>query len=190
MAINESIIAISCDIFMNIMNSKPVNIFKSNQYYCNNGSSIGGRCICIRGYSGTYCNRVMHCKFNKFQSNGSCVDCSDGWKGINCDQIQCIHGVSDASGQNCICEMPYSGQFCKSLETSDVYFYYNQKVYQFGPIGALSILPLLVILFGCERTAQSRRIKRIEKHLYEQNIIVNRHKISTFLTRKTKMTSN
>ncbi|CAG9538043.1 unnamed protein product [Cercopithifilaria johnstoni] len=153
---------------------------------CNNGNVIGGRCVCIDGYSGTYCNRVMHCKLNKFRSNGSCIDCADGWTGTNCDQIQCVHGVPDATEQNCVCNLPYSGQFCKSLETSDVYSYYNHKVFKMGPIGALSIIPLLVILFGCERTAKSRRIKRVEEHLNGQNIIVNRRKISTFLTTKTK----
>lgn len=55
-----------------------------------------------------------------------------------------------------------------------------------GPIGAVAILPLLFILFGCERTAKSRRIKRVEEHLYGQNIIVNHRKISTFFTTKFK----
>ncbi|KAL3990868.1 hypothetical protein ACH3XW_33565 [Acanthocheilonema viteae] len=157
---------------------------------CNNGSAIGGRCVCIAGYSGPYCNRVMHCKFNKLRSNGSCIDCSTGWTGVNCDQIECIHGVPDVIGQNCLCNVPYSGQFCKFLETSDVYSYYNHKVYKMGPIGAISIIPLIVILFGCERTAKSRRIRRVEEHLSGQNIIVNRNKISTFLTAKQKVTNN
>ncbi|OZC09031.1 hypothetical protein X798_03962, partial [Onchocerca flexuosa] len=163
---------------------------KKFKFSCNNGDAIGRRCICINGYSGTHCNRVMHCKFNEIRSNGSCFDCSDGWKGTKCDLIQCIHGVPDAIGQNCICQKPYSGQFCESLETADVYSYYNHKVYKFGPIGALLILPLVTILYGCERTAQSRRIKRVEEHLSGQNIIVNRSKISTFLTAKTKNASN
>uniref|UniRef100_A0A0R3RJC6 EGF-like domain-containing protein n=1 Tax=Elaeophora elaphi TaxID=1147741 RepID=A0A0R3RJC6_9BILA len=153
---------------------------------CNNGSAVGGKCVCISGYSGTYCNRIMHCKSSKLRSNGSCFGCSDGWEGANCDQIQCIHGVPDEVGQNCICDIPYSGQFCKSLETADVYSYYNHKVYKVGPIGVLSILPLIIILFGCERTARSRRIKRVEEHLYGQNIIVNRHMISTILNTKPK----
>lgn len=55
-----------------------------------------------------------------------------------------------------------------------------------GPIGALSILPLLIILFGCERTARYRRIKRVEEHLYGQNIMVNRHRILTVFKEKKK----
>uniref|UniRef100_A0A915Q0F0 EGF-like domain-containing protein n=1 Tax=Setaria digitata TaxID=48799 RepID=A0A915Q0F0_9BILA len=156
--------------------------FRNN--ICENGSIVGGRCVCMNGYSGTYCNRVMHCKFNKLQPNGSCLDCIDGWEGINCDHIQCINGVPDATGQYCLCEKPYGGKFCTTLQTSDVYSYYNHKVYKFGPIGALLILPLVLILYGCERTAQFRRIKRVEEHLHRQNVIVNRHKISNFLTTK------
>uniref|UniRef100_A0A183EL16 EGF-like domain-containing protein n=1 Tax=Gongylonema pulchrum TaxID=637853 RepID=A0A183EL16_9BILA len=109
-----------------------------------------------------------------------------GWKREKCDLIDCVHGEPDNSEQKCICERPYSGQFCEALQTADVYSYYNHKVVALGPIGALSIIPLLIILYGCERTEKSRQIRRVEKQLYVQNIVANRRNISTLLTSKTK----
>lgn len=83
----------------------------------------------------------------------SCVDCSEGWKGVNCDKIQCMHGVPDATEQHCLCKMPYSGQFCQSLEASDVYYYYNQKVFFH--------IPIAIFLIYCIAKCSSTSIRGI-----------------------------
>ncbi|KAI6220376.1 Tenascin-X [Aphelenchoides fujianensis] len=133
---------------------------------CYNGrKDASGACVCDQDYAGRLCERKKHCAGFERQANLSCVDCESGWTGAECDHVDCGPNGVPASPTLCTCQKPYSGQFCEELRTKDVYLYYNKAIYSMGPLGVLSILPLLCILFGCKKLAQVREVKRAEEVL-------------------------
>lgn len=50
-----------------------------------------------------------------------------------------------------------------------------------GPLGALSLIPLLAILYGCKYKAQRRQVRRIEEMLVDQNVNANRDRLIKLL---------
>ncbi|KHN81433.1 hypothetical protein Tcan_03056 [Toxocara canis] len=130
----------------------------------------------------------MHCaNFERFV-DGECIGCEIGWYGDYCELIECVHGSAIQSSQSCKCIPPYSGDRCDNLKTSDVYSYYNHKVFVLGPLGAITLIPLLVILYGCRYKAKRRQVRRIEKMLVSQNINVNKERVAALLDAKTLIT--
>ncbi|VDM41175.1 unnamed protein product [Toxocara canis] len=124
-------------------------------------------------------------KIAKKLINFRCVECEKGWSGEQCEQIECKRGESDQEKQKCICPKPYSGQHCESLTTADVYSYYNHMAFSLGPLGVITIIPMLIALYGCEYMARKRKIRRVESMLGDQHINVNRRVVSDLLEPKT-----
>lgn len=94
----------------------------------------------------------------------------------------CKHGIQDEFEQKCICNKPYSGDFCEKLTTADVYLHYNSKMANFfGPLGALLIVPLFAIYYGCEYFAQKRQVKRIGQMWSDQNVSVDSQAVKNLL---------
>ncbi|EYC09261.1 hypothetical protein Y032_0061g3242 [Ancylostoma ceylanicum] len=133
---------------------------------CVNGELDGERCFCKDGWTGAMCHRRMNCDGYERHTNGSCIECAEGWIGPDCDAIDCNgHGAPNYDLTSCKCEKPYSGQFCETFVTKDIYSYYNNIVSQTGALGVLSCIPLLLIYALCDRFAKRRQRERVEKHL-------------------------
>uniref|UniRef100_A0A0M3I4M5 EGF-like domain-containing protein n=1 Tax=Ascaris lumbricoides TaxID=6252 RepID=A0A0M3I4M5_ASCLU len=148
---------------------------------CVHGNEINGRCLCEQNFVGHHCEKKMHCaNFERF-SNGECIGCEIGWYGDYCELIECVHGSAITNSQSCECIPPYSGERCNSLKTTDIFSYYNHKVLVLGPLGALSLIPLLAILYGCKYKAQRRQVRRIEEMLVDQNVNANRDRLIKLL---------
>ena len=129
--------------------------------------------------------------------NFSCKECEEHYYGESCDLMNCTHGTQDEFYQKCVCEKPYSGDFCDTLLTEDVYLFYNSKMvtavsylfriqtffipFQIGPLGALTILPLFIIYYGCEFMAQKRQVKRIGEMMSDQNVTVDSQAVKNLL---------
>jgi len=135
---------------------------------CYNGKqNFKGECICDLDFSGKLCERRKHCATFDRHANYSCIECKEGWTGSECDFIHCENGVPK-SATECECDEPYSGEYCTQLKTTDVYLYYNRAIYSMGPLGVLSIIPLILILIGCERLSKRRQLKQAEEAMEEQ----------------------
>ncbi|RCN51428.1 EGF-like domain protein [Ancylostoma caninum] len=133
---------------------------------CVNGELDGERCFCKDGWTGAMCHRRMNCDGYERHTNGSCIECAKGWTGPDCDAIDCNgHGTPNYDLTSCNCEKPYSGQFCETFVTKDIYSYYNNIVSQTGALGVLSCIPLLLIYALCDRFAKRRQRERVERHL-------------------------
>ncbi|VDM56911.1 unnamed protein product [Angiostrongylus costaricensis] len=133
---------------------------------CINGELEGGLCYCRDGWTGASCHRRMNCDGFEREPNGSCVSCLEGWTGSDCDAINCNdHGTPNYDLTSCSCEKPYSGRFCETFVTSDIYSYYNRTVSKSGAIGILTCIPLILIYITCDRYAKRRQRERVEKHL-------------------------
>ena len=102
------------------------SIFSTILYRCVNGKVNSGRCTCDSGYIGKHCELKMNCGSNERNPNGSCRGCKENFSGRYCEEIQCANGKPEE--QKCVCEKPYSGEFCDQLTTADVYLYYNKKM--------------------------------------------------------------
>ncbi|CAK5120397.1 unnamed protein product [Meloidogyne enterolobii] len=132
--------------------------------FCAHGASVGGRCICDHGWAGTNCQREMHCATFERTANGSCPVCQSNFQGDKCEYIECQNGGQESlETQNCNCPKPYSGRFCDELLTENVYHYYNSKVATLGPLGLISVIPMICLYVLCERFARKRQVRRIEK---------------------------
>uniref|UniRef100_A0A914YPM1 EGF-like domain-containing protein n=1 Tax=Panagrolaimus superbus TaxID=310955 RepID=A0A914YPM1_9BILA len=141
----------------------------ASNYECQNGGILkDGKCECQVGFLGSRCQRTMHCAGHKVKIDGTCVKCDDGYIGLHCDVIQCKNGQR-LYGEICNCTKPWSGRVCDQLLTSDVYLYYNRMITQFGPIGVIIIIPMILIRYGCSKLARKRQVKRVERSLEEQN---------------------
>ncbi|KJH53048.1 hypothetical protein DICVIV_00733 [Dictyocaulus viviparus] len=154
---------------------------------CLNGELDGNLCYCRDGWTGASCHRRMNCDGFERKPNGSCVMCSDGWTGPDCDAIHCNdRGSPNYDLTSCTCEKPYSGQFCETFITKDIYSYYNRIVSNFGAIGVLSCIPLIIIYVTCDRHAKRRHRERVERHLTgtmitHPEMVVNRQAIAHLL---------
>lgn len=74
------------------------------------------------------------------------------------------------------------GKFCGDLETEDVYLLYNSRVAVLGPLGAISIIPLIMIYYGCEHFARKRQIRRIERLWIDQaDVSIDSEKVKHLL---------
>ncbi|KAK5982065.1 hypothetical protein GCK32_000818 [Trichostrongylus colubriformis] len=103
-----------------------------------------------------------------------CVQCVEGWTGVDCDAIQCNgHGSPNYDLTSCNCEKPYSGQFCETFTTRDIYSYYNTTVSRTGAIGVLTCIPLLLIYLICDCFAKKRQRDRIAHQLAGTLILTN-----------------
>jgi hypothetical protein len=112
----------------------------------------------------------------------SCIECQEGYVGTECDFILCKNGVPNNDKVTCKCEQPYTGKFCEELKTGDVYLYYNRAIYQWGPLGVISIIPLIMILFGCNALAKKHQQQKVEKALKEQfEVDVTSHMVKVLL---------
>jgi hypothetical protein len=98
----------------------------------------------------------MYCNSYERESNGSCVSCAPNFTGPDCIDIECEHGEPDKYEQKCVCIPPYKGDFCNKLETEDVYLLYNTRVAVLGPLGALSIIPMILLYYCCEHFAKAK----------------------------------
>jgi hypothetical protein len=135
---------------------------------CYNGKRDSrGNCVCEIDYAGKLCERQKHCESFERHANYSCITCQEGWMGTECDFIDCQNGIAK-SPVECICDEPYSGKFCDELQTTDVYLYYNTAIYSMGPLGVITIIPLILILVGCNKLTKLQNIRRAEKAVEEQ----------------------
>uniref|UniRef100_A0A1I8BPK2 EGF-like domain-containing protein n=1 Tax=Meloidogyne hapla TaxID=6305 RepID=A0A1I8BPK2_MELHA len=127
-----------------------------SKIFCAHGAAVGGRCICDQGWAGTNCQREMHCATFERNPNGSCPICQSNFQGDKCEYIECQNGGEELlETQSCTCPMPYSGRFCDELHT--------RNVATLGPLGLLSVIPMICLYVLCERFARKRQVKRIEK---------------------------
>nr|CDJ89312.1 Protein F40A3.2 [Haemonchus contortus]CDJ94416.1 tenascin-like [Haemonchus contortus] len=141
---------------------------------CVNGELENDLCFCRDGWTGASCHRRMNCDGFEREPNGSCVECQEGWTGVDCDAIDCNgHGTPNYDLTSCHCEKPYSGQFCETFQTKDIYSYYNKIVSQTGAIGVLTCIPLFLIYLVCDRFAKKRQRVRLEKHLVGTMVLTN-----------------
>uniref|UniRef100_A0A7E4ZTF6 EGF-like domain-containing protein n=1 Tax=Panagrellus redivivus TaxID=6233 RepID=A0A7E4ZTF6_PANRE len=131
---------------------------RGNELICVNGTAKHGACECDKNFVGRHCERKMFCRSNERDRDGSCLSCQENYEGIYCDRPICKNGQEDEFEPRCVCNKPYSGEFCDKLVTSDVYHFYNTKMVQaIGPLGALTLIPLFLIYYGCEYLAQKRQ---------------------------------
>uniref|UniRef100_A0A915E6Y4 EGF-like domain-containing protein n=1 Tax=Ditylenchus dipsaci TaxID=166011 RepID=A0A915E6Y4_9BILA len=152
---------------------------------CENGSEVNGACLCKQGYAGAHCERKMHCLSFERTRNGSCFSCKENFEGDRCEHIFCEHGQEAEFEQKCICERPFTGAHCNELITRDVYFFYNSRVATIGPLGALILIPMFLIYYGCEHYAKKRQVHRIEKIWMDQtNVSVDSDRIKSLLAEK------
>ncbi|CAB3397107.1 unnamed protein product [Caenorhabditis bovis] len=133
---------------------------------CINGTPEGDKCFCIEGWTGNLCHRKMMCAGYDRLQNGSCIECLVGWAGPDCDIINCHgNGMPNYDLTECTCEVPYTGKYCQTAETKDIYRWYNNFTSSIGPIGIITIIPLALIYIVCEHFAKKRQLKRVEDHL-------------------------
>ncbi|KAE9556412.1 hypothetical protein FO519_000297 [Halicephalobus sp. NKZ332] len=153
------------------------------KFNCLNGGTVrGNECECPFKYSGKHCQREKHCRGYERNTNGSCIECKTGYQGSDCDQRECKNEGQQEPDGSCKCKLPYSGEFCDKLTTSDVYLYYNRMIYRFGPIGAFVIIPMIIINYGCTRLSQKRQIERVERSFGEQTKTdISKHVIENLL---------
>ncbi|CAD5214344.1 unnamed protein product [Bursaphelenchus okinawaensis] len=144
----------------------------SHNLQCYHGKkNRDGDCECEPEFAGQLCERKKHCAGFERHFNYSCITCETGWTGQECDFIDCgTHGIP-TSAIECQCTAPYSGPICDKLKTTDVYLYYNSKIYSMGPIGVLSIVPMIIILLGCKHLAEKRQVYRVTKALKKDHDI-------------------
>ncbi|KAI1707929.1 tenascin-R [Ditylenchus destructor] len=158
---------------------------RATKIICMNGKEVNGACVCDQGFSGAHCEKKMHCLSYERNRNGTCISCKDNYFGERCDQMKCENGQEDENEQKCICEKPYTGAFCDELITKDVYYYYNSRVAQMGPLGCLILIPMFLVYYGCEHFAKKRQVRRIEKTLVDQtNVSVDSDRIKSLLDEK------
>ncbi|GMT32384.1 hypothetical protein PFISCL1PPCAC_23681 [Pristionchus fissidentatus] len=149
---------------------------------CKNGERVDGRCMCTPDYVGRHCEKKKMCDSFRRYHNGTCFACLEGYSGEFCEDIQCVNGEVDKNGLACICEKPYSGPFCSDLNTKDVYRLYNNRAYMMGPLGALCIIPMCALFYGCERMARKRQAKRVATMLGDvQNLTVHTDAVKSLL---------
>ena len=111
-----------------------------------------------------------------------CIACKSNYEGPYCDQKICKNDGKEQIDGSCKCEYPYSGEFCDTSTTEDIYLYYNRMIRSFGPIGAITIIPMILINYGCSRLAQKRQIKRVERSFEEQTKTdISKHAIENLL---------
>ncbi|KAE9550152.1 hypothetical protein FO519_006639 [Halicephalobus sp. NKZ332] len=154
---------------------------KSPSIVCVNGTVVSGKCNCNSGYIGDYCELKVNCASHERNPNGSCKSCKEHFNGTFCEEIQCTNGKPE--DQKCVCEKPYSGEFCDKLTTEDVYLYYNKRMTSaVGILGALTIIPLIMVYYGCEYMARKRQVKRIGQQVSEnQNVSVDSQAVKNLL---------
>ncbi|CAJ0955203.1 unnamed protein product, partial [Mesorhabditis belari] len=128
-----------------------------------------GRCACEEEYVGKHCEKKKNCATFRRYRNGTCLSCINGYAGPFCEDIMCDHGEVDPTGLKCLCEKPWVGEFCSELQTERVLSYYNNKAYMMGPLGALSIIPMGLILYFCEKMAEKRQLKRVHEQMGEDH---------------------
>ncbi|TKR83261.1 hypothetical protein L596_016883 [Steinernema carpocapsae] len=155
--------------------------FKTPRITCVHGDEENGKCICDNDYVGTHCQFKMMCSSYERHLNGTCISCMEGYTGNRCESIDCLHGAQKVDVQECICEKPYGGKFCNELDTKDVYYFYNKKILILGPLGILSLFPLVAIYYGCEYYARKRQIKRVTNTLDVHNIVVKTKAVKKLL---------
>uniref|UniRef100_A0A7E4V1W8 EGF-like domain-containing protein n=1 Tax=Panagrellus redivivus TaxID=6233 RepID=A0A7E4V1W8_PANRE len=145
---------------------------------CENGVLKNGICECPYDYTGKFCEHKVNCVGPHRLDNGSCAKCQKGYTGPLCNVIVCQKGERNPD-ETCNCTKPYSGKFCDVLDTKDVYLHYNRKIYQFGPVGAFIIIPMVLAMFACSHTSKKRQVKRAEFAYEHQNTNdVNKHSIT------------
>ncbi|CAI4232501.1 unnamed protein product [Auanema sp. JU1783] len=133
---------------------------------CINGDQDGDKCYCFDGWTGALCHRKMNCEGFERLETGSCVKCMKGWQGQDCDAISCFNGgKANYDETACECEKPYSGLFCDTAQTKDIYSYYNNFSSKVGALGLFTIIPLFVMYMTCEHCARRRQLERVGAHL-------------------------
>ncbi|CAJ0610441.1 unnamed protein product [Cylicocyclus nassatus] len=158
--------------------------YRRRQPVCVHGKPLNGECECEQDYIGRHCEKKKHCaSFRRFR-NGTCPSCIPGYYGDYCEEIHCVHGEPSQMETKCECESPYSGTFCDELNTKNVYSYYNRRVYLLGPLGALSLIPMIALYMGCEYMAGKRRVKRVGQMLVGQNISVGEDVLQHLLSKR------
>lgn len=102
----------------------------------------------------------------------SCFGCQKWWEGAYCDAILCNPGYGTPTEDSlmCLCSQPYIGDHCEILTTENAYIYYNLKVARLGPIGALSLIPMITCFILCNHFAKRRHVRRIERALGGEQI--------------------
>ena len=124
-----------------------------------------------------------------------CTGCLPGYHGEYCENIDCIHGILNSRGTECICEKPFFGPFCNELTTTRIYSYYNNKVINCSsqvsvsdvhvrPNGSSSIDSNVLYILVVWKDGQEERgvillsllllnfqVKRISNQLGGQNIV-------------------
>ncbi|GMS87486.1 hypothetical protein PENTCL1PPCAC_9661 [Pristionchus entomophagus] len=141
-----------------------------NTQRCIHGKIQMGKCECGDGYTGSICHREMHCATFERTPAGGCTGCLHGWEGQDCDKIVCEHGKPDQTEMKCLCDSPYSGQYCDELETANVYSHYNNKAASMNPVLlSITIIPLAIIVWACNTYSRKRRAKKVE-HLLESTV--------------------
>ncbi|KAI3415596.1 hypothetical protein GPALN_005199 [Globodera pallida] len=139
------------------------------QIICINGKVMYHKCVCKLDYFGEHCESKMFCNGFEREMNLSCVACDDNYSGERCDHPKCRNGgVQHTSEQRCQCLQPYSGDFCETLKVEDVYRFYNTKAALVGPLGILTVIPMLICFYMCEKKARIRQVVRIQKSWSEQ----------------------
>lgn len=112
------------------------------------------------------CHRKMNCSGYDRRADGSCVECNHGWTGPDCDSINCHgKGVQNFDRTACICDAPNSGAYCEVQDTKDIYKLYNNMTSSIGPIGIITIFPVIIMYMVCEKFAKKRQLARVEEHL-------------------------
>uniref|UniRef100_A0A914DIL6 EGF-like domain-containing protein n=1 Tax=Acrobeloides nanus TaxID=290746 RepID=A0A914DIL6_9BILA len=83
------------------------------------------------------CERKMNCLGYDRKDSIYCAKCREGWKGERCDEIDCGEGGKQITFDECLCNEPYSGKFCKELLTEHINLSYNKAIVNaMGPIGS------------------------------------------------------
>uniref|UniRef100_A0A914UHS0 EGF-like domain-containing protein n=1 Tax=Plectus sambesii TaxID=2011161 RepID=A0A914UHS0_9BILA len=116
----------------------------------------------------------MHCYTFMRHPNGTCISCQKWWTGPHCDAIVCNpeHGAPTKDLLMCECNEPATGAHCEVLTTADTLSHYNRRIAEaWVPVGALVIIPMIICFVLCERFADRRQIKRIERTLGDKMVV-------------------
>ncbi|CEF63364.1 Epidermal growth factor-like domain-containing protein [Strongyloides ratti] len=159
-------------------------ISKNSNLICINGLKSGTKCLCKPGYSGESCQNKMFCQNFNLTRDGLCESCMDNYEGDFCDTPICKHGKTNVGDQKCICDSPYSGEFCDKINKADVLLYHNQKMRMFGPIGFLALIPMALFYYCCERGSKKRKLQRYAKILEGEQFDVCPKAVKTILDEK------